>query len=732
MKPLTRPISMETPLPEGTLELRRLRGEECLGRPFRYVADLNGIDEAVDFNELLGKPLNVCLDLVDGGARYFHGLVAACKQEGRRGRYAAYRVELRPWLWFLGKRKNCRIFQDVSVPELAMELFREHGFTDFEDKLGGRYPAREYCVQYRESDLDFIQRLFEEEGIYYTFTHTSEKHSLILLDSIDGHEPTENYEVIPYHPPSDSKVIEREHVYEWELTKTAQSGEVVLFGYDFEQPRMELEARVSQPAPHANSEQEVFDVEWGFREEGRGRHRARIEMERMVAEHELARGESDARGLQCGALFNLDEHPREDQNREFLVTELDFQLDAAAYESGVEAGEGEAWLCRFTALDAAVPYRPARVTPRGFVTGPQTAIVVGKDGEEISTDKYGRVKVQFRWDRIGTRNEDSSCWVRVASTWAGQGWGHIQIPRIGQEVIVDFIEGDPDQPIITGRVYNGDHMPPYQLPANMTQSGVKSRSSKQGSPSNFNEVRFEDKKGEEELYIQAERSHKQLTKGSRSERVGGSRSLSVGKNKSETIGEAKSIEVGTDHTETIGASKTLNVGADHTETIGAGMAITVGANLTEMVGGRCTETIASAMSTTVGTSKVETVGAASTETVGAAKTIQVGAAYALTVGAAMAITGGSSMAISSGADVAMTAAGSQAMTAGKNTAVSAGDSAKVESKKVTVVAKDELVLKCGSAQIIMKKNGDIMIKGKKINVKGSGDVTIKGSKIKEN
>ncbi len=737
--PEGRRVAMKTPLPEGKLLFRSLTGSEALGELFRYEIEVHSPDEKIAFEDLLGQMVSVEFVLADGSKRPLGGHVTEVHFAGRTEGYAVYRLRLHPWLWFLSRTNDCRVFQKKSVPDIVAEIFREHGFTEFEDALSREYAEREYTVQYRESDFAFVSRLMEDEGIYYFFRHEPGRHQLVLADAYSAHEASSGYETVRYFPPTANVIREEDHFSDWSVAKEVQSGAVVLRDFDFTRPRVDLEVGAKDPRSHEQAEQEVFDYPGGYRETGHGDKVARIRLEAAQALYERAFGAGNARGLGAGSLFTLQGHPRSDQNREYLIVRSNFRMSDQAYESG--GGGGEAVFEQsIEVLDTKIPFRSAPRTPRPQIWGPQTAIVVGKSGEEIWTDEHGRIKVQFHWDRYGKRDENSSCWVRVAQIWAGKGWGGIHIPRIGQEVIVEFLEGNPDHPIVTGRVYNGDCTVPYALPDNQTQSGIKSQSSKGAGPGNFNEIRMEDKKGEEELYIQAEKNHRQLTKNDRAERVGNDRSLSVGRHKSESIGSNKSIEVGADHTETIGGNKTMTiaanhdetigvnktlaVGTNHTESIGSNMVITIGATLTETVGANYAETVGGAMQLTVGGALAVTIGGAIAETIGAAKEENVAGSKSVSVGGSRTETIGDSSSISVSDDASESV--------GKNKSTSVGKTYSLSAKNVAIVAEDQITLKAGSASITMKKSGEIIIDGKKVNVKASGDVVIKGSKIKQN
>jgi type VI secretion system secreted protein VgrG len=480
--------------------------------------------------------------------------------------------------------------------------------------------------------------------------------------------------------------------------------------FDFELPKKSLEFKSSVSRDHAQSKFEMFDYPGRYVEPADGdkdskksdsdlkgsyEKFAKNRIEGHQAQYERCGGGGNARGLSVGALFTLAQYPRDDANREYLVVSATHTVEGDSYGSG--GGGGTPYTCQFTVVDAKQPFRSEALTSRPYVRGPQTAIVVGKDGEEIWTDQYGRVMVQFHWDRYGESNEKSSCWVRVAQAWAGKAWGGIFIPRIGQEVIVEFLEGDPDRPIITGSVYNGDNPPPYALPANQTQSGVKSRSTKGGSEENFNEIRFEDKKDEELIYVQAEKDYEKLVKNDRSRTIGNDESLDVGNNQTEKIGASKSLSIGEDHKETIGGNKAMSIGKDHSETISGNATIDVSKNETVSVGEKMNISVGKDRSLDVGDNHSESVGKNRSVDVGKNLTRDVGEGYTVTVGKAHKET------------------------------VAKGYS--LEAKEIFTEAKDQIEIKVGSASLIMKKNGDIQLKGGKINIKGSGDVVIKGSKI---
>ncbi len=572
-----RGAAVTTPLGEDVLLLRRMIGSEALGRPFKFTLSLFSERGDLRFDDVLGQGFTVRMDLPGGGQRYFNGIVSHFSQNPGEGRYAHYQATLRPWLWFLTRTADCRIYQNKTVPEIVREVFGRHEFAEFDDSgLSGSYRTWEYCVQYRETDLNFVSRLMEQEGIYYYFRHAEDRHTLVLADSIGAHDTVGGYETIPYFPPGEHQRRERDHIRDWQLTQQVEPGAYALNDFDFTRPRASLRSRSSAPYEHQHAALEVYDYPGEYTQPEDGDAYARIRLEELHARHERAYGSGNAAGLTVGTLFTLDSFPREDQNREHLVVSTECEVVSDLFESlhGLPESHREPFGCRFVAMDRRVPFRPARATPKPLIQGPQTAIVVGPTGEEIHTDQYGRVKVHFHWDRHDDSDEHSSCWIRVSHPWAGKTWGAVAIPRIGQEVIVDFLEGDPDQPIITGRAYNAEQMPPYALPDNATQSGTKSRSSKGGDGTSFNELRFEDKKGQEEVYFHAEKDFNRVVENNDTLKVGfdkkgaGDQTVEIYNDQNETIGNNQTVKVGS--AQASGGSQKVEVWKDQTVTVKVG------------------------------------------------------------------------------------------------------------------------------------------------------------------
>ena len=562
-----RPIMLTTPFGKDVLLLVRLSGSERLAQPFHYELDL--LSETGDLNaeKILGEAVAVTCPMPAGGERHFHGIVSDFTQLSYGQRFHDYRLTLRPWFWFLSRTADCRVFQDLSVPEIFEELVKEKGFSDFRLELKGSYKKLAYCVQYRETAFNFLSRLLEQEGIYYFFRHTGQKHTMVLVDDSASHDVVANYDKVPYYPSTLSPALrKRDHLSSWSCVRTVQPGKYVTADYDFKTPDTPVKAEVDLSKRHGLAGNEVFDypAELPAQKDtastalfaSEAARVARVRLQELQVTHMVARGHGDAMGLAAGAQFTLEAYPREDLNIKYLIVGTEISADSSAHETGAQ-GEMN-WQVAVEVIDHRTQFRPARITPKPVVQGAQTATVVGKKGVEIDTDELGRIKVQFHWDRRGRKDEQSSCRVRLAQVWAGKEWGAIHIPRIGQEVIVSFLEGDPDRPIVTGRVYNGSNQPPYKLPDNATQSGIKSRSSQGGDGKTFNEIRFEDKSGSEELVIHAEKDFKVDVENDGTWRVGLNEDKPAKSEKGVAkfeIGKQLTIDVGDEITLVTGQSK---------------------------------------------------------------------------------------------------------------------------------------------------------------------------------
>ena len=545
-------ISIATPLGDDVLLLQGLTGHEGISRLFHFNLDLLSENNSISFDDLVGQNVTIRVNLYDGSDRYFNGFVSRFAQSGADARFTHYQMEVVPWLWFLTRNADCKIFQNMTIPDIIQQVFNDRGFSDFTNSLTGSYDQREYCVQYRETDFNFVSRLMEQYGIFYFFQHDNGKHTLVLADSPSVYQPCPNQNTAHYSlAPND---LDSEDVITgWHMEQELRTGKYSLTDYNFETPSTSLlsgEPTVIQVG--SNTAYELYDYPGDHLNQSQGATMAKLRMQEEETSCLIASGSSLCRAFTTGFKFDLEDHYRSDMNDSYVLTEVQHVASAGgSYTIGDDSAEH--YSNHFTCVPADIPFRPPRVTPKPFVQGPQTAVVVGKSGEEIWVDNYGRVKVQFYWDRVGQQDENSSCWIRVSQPWAGGKWGAMWIPRIGQEVIVNFLEGDPDRPIITGRVYNAEQMPAYTLPDEQTKSYFKSYSSKGGG--GFNELRFEDKKGNEQVFVHAEKDLDIRVKNNEYETVCKDLHLIVEQDRFEHIKN--------DHHETIDRDQAQSIGRDH-------------------------------------------------------------------------------------------------------------------------------------------------------------------------
>lgn len=604
---MERLVDAVTPLGDA-LWFRQMKGTEALSSLFEYEVLLHGRDSGLSAKAMLGKPITLKLETAGGGERYFNGLCTRFRAAGREGEQHLYTARMHPWLWLAGRRSDCKIFQFMKVPDIVSDVLGKYG-SPLELRLRKSYREWEYCVQYQETDLNFVMRLMEHEGIYFFFEHQANNHTLVLIDDIGSHAPLPGKPSIKYFGVDAGTVATEEHFNSWEVCEDVASGEYLSDDYDFEKPRADLKTRRQQPMGHSHDPWERYTWPGGYMQLDDGESYAETRLEALQADRERTLGHTTVRTMAPGYLFSLERCPRADQNREYLAVGLTYYLRDNTRMAVGGGGEGDSdWRFETTAQPTSLPYRPPQVTPKPRAHGLQTAVVVGPPGEEIYTDQYGRVKVQFFWDRYGQRNEHSSCWMRVASPWAGEKWGFIQIPRIGQEVVVDFIDGDPDHPLITGRVYNADQMPPYGLPANKTASGFKSRSTQGGSAVDFNEIRMEDLKGKEQFYLHAQRNFDSVVELNESRVIGNDRQTRVGHNDDRFVAN--------DCRTVVAANQTLQVQAHQSTAVAGSQSLSVLGNQSNMVKGKRTQSVGGNLAEKTGGDHRESVGGKHTITVG--------------------------------------------------------------------------------------------------------------------
>ena len=735
-----RPMAVTTPLGPDVLLLQQFSGSEFLSRLFRFQLGLLAESSTdIAFDQILGQSVTVTLQMPDGSSRYINGIVNKFSQgeqvSSSMGNdfFTRYQAEIVPQLWLLTRKAQSRIFQQIAVPDILKQVLTG---LSVDYQLQGTYKPRDYCVQYRETDFNFAGRLMEEEGIYYFFTHADGSHKMVVADTLMSHPDVPGATTVIYEV-VEGGLRKEDRVHSWEKRQEIRSGKYTLWDQCFELPGQNLEAikpvlasvqvgTVSHALKVAgNDKLELYDFPGGYAQRFDGitpgggdrasdiqnifHDNARTTAIRMQQETTPAlsiAGQSTCRQFTAGHKFTLDRHFN--ANGAYVLTHVGHSATMGdTYTTGSDTSP--IYENTFECIPTTLPFKPAQTTPRPTVEGTQTAVVVGNPGDEIFTDKYSRVKVQLPWDRQGQHDANSSCWARVGTLWAGKQWGMIHIPRVGQEVIVAFEEGDPDRPIIVGSVYNAEQMPPYELPANMTQSGIKSRSSKGGTPANFNEIRLEDKKGSEQLFIHAEKNQDIEVENDETHWVGNDRKKTIDRDetshikrdRTENVDRDESITIGNNRTEEVKKDESITIGNSRTEEVKKDESITIGNNRTEEVKKNEDITIGESRTTSIAKNETVSISENRKEDVGKNETVSIGENRDLTVG--------------------------------KNDQLNVG-------KILVVSAGDEITLQTGSASIIMQKNGDIQIKGNNITIEGSGKIgakasgqmTLKGSKIAQN
>ena len=632
-------------------------------------------------------------------------------------------------------RSDYRIFQQLSTIDIVKQVL---GMYPFPTKwlLSRSYRKWNYCVQYRETDANFVQRLLEHEGIWYWFEHSAGEHTLVMTDDIGLASPYPGYAKVPFYP-HDHTVPDKDHLHGWAAGGQVQSGKYSARDYNFVMPSADLTTARTQPAGHPHASYDIFDYPGSYPTLGEGDPYARVRLEELQASHLRSYGQGRARGLAPGRLLTLEKHAVGEYNKEYLIVGTEYDFSDNDYEANDGSSDHHLTIAaEFHPTEQ--PYRPERRTPKPHTMGPESAVVTGPAGQEIYTNEHGQVKVQFHWDRYGKKDENSSCWIRVSHPWAGTGFGGVHIPRIGQEVLVDHLNGDPDQPIIVGRVYNTNNPHPWGLPANATQSGFLTRSSMGATWQNANAFRFEDKKGEEQVWLHAEKNqdievendethwvghdrtktidHDEtvLVKHDRTETVDHNETITVHNDRTErvdhnekiSIGDNRSEDVGKNETVSIGKNRTNSIGENHTQTTGKNHTETIGKNHTETVGANHRQKIGKNQSVKVGKNLTETVGMANIQNVGMAKMTNVGMAYSLNVGLAMNTLVGMSQTEQVGQ--------SKSSKVGKNYTLEAGDS---------------ITLKVGKSILVMKKDGTVTLNGKNIDIVGSKHIQLDSKRI---
>lgn len=670
-------------LDKETFQVVSLSGTEGVSSLFQFDLDVISGEQDLDFQKVLGKPGHLRIRGV-GGERHVHGIVRRIEETSRSQEYSRFSVNLVPAIWKLALRQTSRIFQDKSIPDVVQKVLKDAGIPSGEVKVTvhGDHTPWIYCVQYRESDLAFVCRLLEQEGIFFFFQHDDSKAVLRLGDDPSDHPPCPGVGKLPVRVASGMAGSE-ETVTSFGVSEEVRPDATAVRDYNFEIPHVD-QTGTAKEGPGLGTE--IYDAPGDYEEAKDSREIAKLRLQEVRATRRLCSGETTCNRMIPGHLFEVDKHARRDLNRKYLLLQVSHHGSQPQVLKEEGFGMSSSYTCTFQCIPSDVPYRPPRVTPRPLAQGAQTAVVTGPPGSEIHTDKHGRVKVRFFWDRDAKGDDTTSCWIRVSMPWAGVGWGGVQIPRVGTEVVVEFLEGDPDRPLITGRVYNAATMPPLSnagrkpeagpAPTSMEQAAMMMtlRSNSLGGSGGHNEITMNDAGGAEGLFLKAQKDEVHT----------------VGNDREDSVTNNETRSVGVDRTRSVGANESVKIGADRTKSVGANETIEVGANRTATIKGN--------ESLTVAMTKNEAVGAASTESVGGAKALTVGAAYAVTVGGVM------------------------------NTGVGLAQFEEVGLTKKVVVG-NSVEISCGSSKFIMDKSGKITIEGSEIAIKASGNVTINGAKI---
>ena len=575
---------------EGNYYVLSMIGHEHLGQMYEYSVELAEVPEEslnplstpepLDLAKLIGTPATVSMNMKDADdKRHFYGYVTKAKRGEKRGSYTIYTITLRPGIWFMTQSKDSRVFQEKSVKEVISEILQEYSI-DAQWDITETYPKLDYCVQYNETDFDFVHRLLEEAGIYYYFEHEEDAHKIVLKDSIASHEAYPTDDTIKWR----TAMSDEPTIVAWYVQQEVRAAETIMTEFDFLAPATKNEATVkAKEPPEMLGKMDWFEhparvVQNGVKPDSQPvdtplKQRATVRMEELQSCYASATGTTNVRDLALGMTFDIENEANEADDGTYVMVSAIYRIDFGgpeAIEELTTSGKHEGYLCDFLCVSKkGLNYRTPRVTPRPVIAGPQTAFVVGTSGKEIETDKHGRIKIQFHWDRLGKKDQNSSCWVRVVQPFAGKGYGMFALPRVGDEVVVQFLDGDPDRPIIIGAVYNNENLMAWKLPEQATLTGYKSRTSDGGDESKANELRFEDKKDSEYIWFHAERDFHRQVEHDAFDWVGNNESVKVTLTRKEAIGENWFVDVTEDVMHNIGKDLHVNVAGDIFYTGGA-------------------------------------------------------------------------------------------------------------------------------------------------------------------
>ncbi|ECK9013577.1 type VI secretion system tip protein VgrG [Salmonella enterica subsp. enterica] len=559
-------------VPPGALLFASLDGGETLSELFSYVVQLKTPDTLnlgyvspaanLPLKPMVGKDLCVNIELDGGGKRHISGLVTAARVVGHEGRSVTYELRMEPWVKLLTHTSDYKAFHNKTVVDILDEVLAEYPYP-VEKRLVESYPVRTWQVQYGETDFDFLQRLMQEWGIYWWFEHSENSHTLVLADAISAHKACPDSPLVEWH--QEGLKLDKEFIHTITANESLRTGQWVLDDFDFTKPRSLLANTVANPRETGHATYEHYEWPGDYFDKSEGEMLTRIRMEAQRSPGSRVLGGGNIRTLMTGYTFTLENYPTAEVNQEYLLMQTLLFVQDNAQHSGQD--QHFTFSTRFELHPTREVFRPQRTVSKPHTKGPQSAIVTGPAGQEIWTDQYGRVKVQFGWDRYGKMDENSSCWIRVSYPWAGKGFGMIQIPRIGQEVLVDFKNGDPDLPIIVGRTYNQGTMPPWGLPGMASQSGIFSHSL-YGGPTNGNMLRFDDKTGAEEVKFHAEKDLNTTVKNNETHTVMVDRTKTIIKNETNSIGEDRNTTVTKNDGLSVKLAQTINIGTTYRLDVG--------------------------------------------------------------------------------------------------------------------------------------------------------------------
>jgi type VI secretion system secreted protein VgrG len=738
---MTRTFVLHSPLDADQLKFVHMSGAEALSSVSQFDLQCVSPSPDIEATELLGKSITIEIVTQYGGSRFLNGIVTKFTYIGPDGSAELqykYRARLNSWLFLTDKHSDCKIYQQKNIPTIIREALQDFSLP-FEIKLMDDYAPREYVVMFNETTLNFVKRLAEEAGIYFYTRHDDGAHTICFTDG--GHMTLPEYSTIPFLMPNQRTMNAEEYVSEWEVQHEVHSGRYVTSSYNFKIPDAHLNKIDTLPKEHTFDALEVYEWHGGYADHDEGGKLARVRREQQQQDFQTISAQSNVRGIAPGYLFKLTEHPTRKSNAEYLIVSAQYIFQENPYTSRSD-GEDTHWSLNFTVKPSKDRYQPPRITHKPRISGPHSAKISGPPGVDHWCDKWGRVKVQFPWDRYGENDENSSCWIRVSTPSAGSNFGGIHVPRIGHEVIVEFLNGDPDLPIITGSVYNQNQMPPWDLPANASQSGFISRSlGKSQHIGNANALRFEDKKGAEQVWIQAERNMDTAIENdethhvmnNRTKNVGNDETVGVQRNRAASVGNNEDVSVGNNRTKSVGQDETITIGGNRTESVTKDEAISITGNRTHNIQKNLSETVVQKVTQTVGAEKTTNVVGAysinaqdamnrvvaknSSEVVGQAKSTVVSHAYSVEVGQ----------------DYSVDAVGNHTVKTAKNFSTSAQqDHSLTSGQNITIVAGGTLELATtGGATIKLDSSGNVTITGKKVMLSaGGGSVTLDASGAK--